>query len=179
MTTTPHRRQEDGSLVSYTRSLFRGELVSRLNRALCLAYAAGALWWGAGLLFRNGSPAYDNAVFDTLFEAAHPTAWGLAWWFAGLLLMVTAITGRGILFLWSMVAITGVLTGWVVGVLWSTITQDDAFLTTGAVALYTFSYAGITSMVLSPKPLEYEVEIYQRTEDGVIVPLKRVDRRVS
>lgn len=179
-TTAPmNRRREDTNLIAYAHRLFSGELVSPLVRGLCLAYALGAMWWGGGLIFDSGNRAYANPVFDGLFSAAHPNVWGLAWWFAGLLMLLTALTGRAIFFLWALVATSGVLTGWVVGVVAQTIISDDAVLSSGAIALYTFAYTGIAAATLSPRPLEYTAEILERDETGVIVPLKPGDRRAS
>lgn len=160
----------------YAHDLFRHERISTLNRWLVAIYAIGCLYWGYGLLFQNGDEAYDNPVFDGLFTIAHPVTWGFAWWTVGCMLMIAAISARAQMFLWALTALAGVLTGWVLGVLTHVIVSD-AVLSSGAMALYMFSYTGLAGIALQPRPLDLDIEIYERNEEGVIVPLKRVERR--
>lgn len=173
------RRADDSNLVSYAHGLFRGEFVTALNRTLAAAYAFGWIWWGQGLLFRSGGRAYANPVFNGVFTAAHPAVWGMAFWFAGCLMLLTALTARGILFLWAMVASVGILLGWSVGIVTYAVIDDDAVLTSGAVALYTLAFTGLAGMAFSPRPLDFRAEILERDESGVLVPLRPIERRTG
>lgn len=173
------RRYEDTNLLSYGYELLRGEHISRLLRQVAFVYAIAATVWGYGLIFQHHRAIYTNPAFTGIFTIAHPIAWGVFFWLAGCLLLATAIGGRALVFLGSMMWLAGVLLGWTGGVFAYVIMSPDAELTTGAVAMYAMIFTGMWSTIRAPKPLEHEVEIYERTSDGVVVPLKPVERRTG
>lgn len=167
------------NLAVYGYELLKHEHVSRLLRGLAFAYAAAMLVWGYGLIFHNHRSIYDNPVFNGIFTIAHPTAWGVMFWLAGCLMLATAICARALLFLAAMILTVAVLLGWTGGVISQAVLSEEAELTTGAIALYMMAFTGIASMALSPRPLEHEVEILERTTDGVLVPLRPTERRAG
>ena len=173
------RRKEDSNLVAYGYRLLRGECITPLLRSLAFVYAAALSVWGIGLIFHNGRSIYDDPALDGVFTVAHPVAWGVCFWLAGCLMLATAISGRALIFLVAMIVTVAVMLGWTGGVVSQVLLSDVAELTTGTAALYMMGFTGIASMALAPKPLEHEVEILERTTDGVLVPLKPSDRRAG
>lgn len=172
------RRYEDRNLIAYAVELMHGEHIVRRNRWLAFAYSLGCWIWGASLIFRYNGRAYDNPVFDGIFTLAHPIAWGIVVWALGCLMFLTAMTGRGLLLLSSIVLMFGFLVAWTAGVL-SQAALTDATITGGVIALYIFAFTGLAAMVLSPQSLEYQAEILEQTDDGVVLQLRPVERRAG
>lgn len=174
----PRRRYEDRNLVAYAVDLFRGEHVTQLNRWLAFSYAIGCWIWGGSLIFLYGSRAYDNPVFDGIFTLAHPIAWGITVWLLGCIMFLTAVTARGLPFLLAIVGMFGFLLAWTSGVIAQTL-LTEATMTGGAVALYIFAFTGLAAMAFSPQPLVYAAEIVERTDDGVVLQLRGIERRTG
>ena len=179
MTAELHRRHDDRNFVSYGLSLVAGKRVRPHVRILSSFVAIATFFMGRGPLFRAEQRAYQNEVFDGIFQFAHPIAWGIGFWIVAAIMFTAAATGRALLMVVGCGLTTGILLAWAGGIITTAIISDAAVLTDGAVGLYVLAFTSIISIAFSPEPMEYEPIIVQADADGNVTPLKRVDRRAG
>lgn len=146
-------------------------------RIIAVCYAAAFGVWGGSLIFFPDAAAYRNPVFNGIFTAAIPQVWGAAFWAVACFMIATAITARAVMYLIAVGLASGFLAGWAIGVVMQWLLVDEAVLTGGALALFIMAFTGLGSTVASKRTLEYRRDIYERTADGVVVPLVEADRR--
>lgn len=175
---TPGRRAEDESLFWYASRLIKGEQVLLNIRIIAMFYALAFSIWGGSLIFFPDARAYENPVFNGIFTAAIPQVWGAAFWTVACFMIATAVTARAIMYLIAVSLASGFLAGWTIGVIMQWLITDAA-LTGGALALFIMAFTGLGSTVASKRTLEYRRDIYERTPDGVVVPLIEADRRTG
>lgn len=165
---------ESRSLLSQGVDLIAHEQTTRFIRVLSAALAIMMATFAWDLIFRPDAKAFDNPVFDGVFDFATPMAWGVGFACSSLLLWIAAISGRAALHLLGVVVATVTLAGWSAMIMFEAWTSQEAVLTSGAVALYFGSFTSLIGLSLSPQPFEVEAVLVGVTEDDTVIPLRRI-----
>lgn len=179
MDTKPRRRSDDLNIVQYGIELYRGQTLSPFVRIISFALASGFAWFGYGPLLDADGRAWENPVFDGVFTVATPWMWGSVFWLCSALMLFVAISGRAIVYLVTLFPSTGTMVAWSTGVITQAIVSEEAHLTQAAVGLYIFTFTAIVGLAGAPKPFEMEVEIVERSADGKLIPIERLERRAG
>jgi hypothetical protein len=156
------------------------QLVQRETVTVFVRVVAGILAVSMGLLgygpsFESDSDAYQNPVFDGVFSFASPFAWGL-WFFAGAsLLLLTAITGRAVIYVIGAVVAGTSLAAWSSIIMATAALSEEAVLTQGAIGLYVGTFTALIGLPLSPRQLAVEKPIVAvAPESGEVTSLRRI-----
>lgn len=173
----PNRRREDQNLLTYTHRLFSGETVTSRVRWAASAMAAIYGIMGYGPVLNNDAVVWGNAAFNGIFTLARPEAWGAGFWVVSIMMILVATTRKAIMYLWASVLGFAMIFGWMVGVTVEVIVSEEATITSTGFGLYGFALLSIALFATMSASLAANVEIYEREQNGNLVPLRQVERR--
>lgn len=154
--------------------LIVGHTITRFVRVICFALAVSNLFLAYGPIFDGQSTAYRQPIFDAVWRFASPTAWGIGFAAAGLILLTAAISARAIIYL------IGITLASLSLALWSALiiiqaTTTPADLTSGAIGLYIGTFTALIGLAASPRQLDVPkpLELVLSPADDRPRPLRR------
>ena len=160
------------SVLRHTLDVIKNERITTFVRAVSVLNAVALAFLAHGPLFRSGSRAYENPVFDGVFYFASPVAWGAAFGVSALVLLLAATSGRLAIYVVGATLGTVTLGGWAAMIMAQAATSDEAVLTTGAIGLYVGCFTSIIGLAFSPHQLEVEKPIVAVTDKDEVIPLR-------